>query len=94
MSNIILQGLTITDLTKVISETVRKELQLNQPTTPTTSTPKYYTTKEVASMCGIAEITVHKLKKKGKLKGTYIGRSVRYSEQEVEALLKSKSTVK
>ncbi len=90
MSNIILQGLSISDFTKLVSDTIRKELLSENPN-PLPIQPTYYTTKQVATICGIAEITVHKLKKQGKLKGTYIGRSVRYSESELQALLKIKS---
>lgn len=90
MSNIIVEGLTINDFTELVSNTVRKELQSNKQIPPQSQVIKYYTTKEVAVMCGIAEITIHKLKKKGKLKGTYIGRSVRYSADEVEAFLNNR----
>lgn len=93
MSNIILQGLSISDFTKLVSDTIRKELLSENPT-PSPPQPIYYTTKQVATICGIAEITVHKLKKKGKLQGTYIGRSVRYSENELKLLLKNKNDKK
>ncbi len=88
-TNIILQGLTISDFTQLVSDTVRQELQSIAIASKGVNNSKYLTTKEVATMCGIAEITVHKLKKKGKLIGTYIGRSVRYSETEVHEFLKS-----
>lgn len=88
-TNIILQGITISDFTQLVSDAVRQELQTIATASSAINNPKYLTTKEVAVMCGIAEITVHKLKKKGKLIGTYIGRSVRYSEIEVQEFLKA-----
>lgn len=90
MSNIILQGLSISDFTQLVSDTVRKELSSNTSIQTQPAQQTYYTTKQVAAICGIAEITVHKLKKKGKIKATYIGRSVRYSENELQTLLKNK----
>ena len=89
--NIIIQGLTLSDFTQLVSDTVRKEFDSFTLPQPKTNTPKYYTTKEVASILGIAEITIHKMKKRGILKGTYIGRSVRYSTDEVTRLVNKKN---
>ena len=90
-TNIIIQGLTLSDFTQLVSDTVRKEFNSFTLPQPKTNTPKYYTTKEVASILGIAQITIHKMKKRGVLTGTYIGRSVRYSEDEVKRLINLKS---
>ena len=82
--------MTISDFKLLLSDTVRKEINYYAPPTKENNTPKYYTTKEVSSTLGIAEITIHKMKKRGVLKGTYFGRSLRYSEVEIQKLIKSK----
>lgn len=92
MTNLILQGLSISELTDTIKGIVADEIQ-NALTTLTDSlpkdkTPEYLTRKETAEMLGVSLPTLHSYVKKGYLTVHRVGeKTVRFKREDVEKAL-------
>lgn len=86
-SNIILQGITLDEFIRLVTGIIKDEISRSDKLAQNSSTEhKLLTTKEAAEILGIAEITIHKMKKNGKIIPVYIGKSVRYPQSEIERL--------
>ena len=80
MENIILQQITVSELTEIISEAVRDELSQIEKPEPE---PVFITRKEAAQLLGISLPTLHFWTKDGKIPAFRIGNRVRYKKSEV-----------
>ena len=53
---------------------------------------KYYTAKELAASLQVTPMTIYRLAKRGELKGVRIGRSIRFSSEDVEEFMRNASS--
>ena len=99
MSNLFLEGLSITELTDAIKGIVADEMK-NALTTLTDSlskdtTPEYLTRKETAEMLGVSLPTLHSYVKKGYLTAHRVGeKTVRFRREDVEKALNAVEPIK
>lgn len=99
MSNLFLEGLSITELTDTIKGIVADEMK-NALTTLTDSlskdtTPEYLTRKETAEMLGVSLPTLHSYVKKGYLTAHRVGeKTVRFRREDVEKALNAVEPIK
>lgn len=99
MTNLILQGLSISELTDTIKGIVADEIQ-NALTTltdsfPKDTTPEYLTRKETAEMLGVSLPTLHSYVKKGYLTAHRVGeKTVRFKREDVEKALNAVEPIK
>jgi excisionase family DNA binding protein len=92
MQNVILSQIPINELTEIISETIKKELQnLSPENEPTT---EFITRKQTAELLGISLVTLHDWTKKGIIKGYRINTRIRYKKSEVLEAVKQIHTLK
>ena len=99
MTNLILQGLSLDDLSSTIKSIVADEIQ-NALTTLTDSlpkdkTPEYLTRKETAEMLGVSLPTLHSYVKKGFISAQRVGeKTVRFKKEDVEKALNAVEPIK
>lgn len=99
MTNLFLQGLSISELTDTIKGIVADEMK-NALTTltdslPKDTTPEYLTRKETAEMLGVSLPTLHSYVKKGYLTAHRVGeKTVRFKREDVEKALNAVEPLK
>ena len=52
---------------------------------------KFYTAKELAAILSVTPMTIYRLAKRGELRAVRIGRSIRFSSEDVEEFMKNAS---
>lgn len=81
----------LSDLRQLVIDTIDETVERLRPLWIEAQKDEPLTRKQVAQQLGVCEGTVHNLVKSGQLHPSYVGRSVRYSQQEVTELLKSRN---
>lgn len=92
MNNLILSQIPINELTDIISETIKKELQNISPEPE--PVPEFITRNEAAKMLGITLPTLHEWTKKEIIKGYRISTRIRYKKSEILEAVKQIHTLK
>jgi len=86
MSNIILQGVEVSELLTSVRQIVEQAVKTaTPPPAPVAEPDRFITKKEVATLFGVSEVSVWDWQRKGLLTGYRIGNLVRYKYSEVMA---------
>ena len=91
MENVILQQLSVNDLTEIIADTFRKEIKELPDQNPP---EQYLTRKETAKLLQISLVTLRDWSVKGILQSYKIGGRIRYKKSDLDEALKAQKNLK